>query len=113
MSKSSGSDGPLHAASKVISHQIRRDFIRTLEASGKPLSAKMFAEAEDLSLSRVSYHTRLLETLGVTRCVDEIKRRGATEYRYLLGGPNCAETLRLLSNGTKKSPPPSDGVTGS
>jgi DNA-binding transcriptional ArsR family regulator len=73
---------------KALNHALRRQALRLLHASRKPLSpaqieAKLeLGEAPKDQLSQVSYHVKVLVRLKVISLVDEQQVRGAMEHFY-------------------------------
>ncbi len=84
------------AAGKALGHAVRRGFMHGLIATDKPLSASRHADEQGLPVSSVSYHVRLLTSLGVVEAVESIKHERSTESLYRLGGPNCQQALMML-----------------
>lgn len=65
---------------RAISHPIRIRLLSALEVQSA--SPKMLSDQLDLSLGVVSYHVRLLESLGLLKLVRTQQRRGAVEHFY-------------------------------
>ncbi|HVY97640.1 MAG TPA: hypothetical protein VHA54_11830 [Solirubrobacterales bacterium] len=89
-------DDSARAAAKALKHAIRREFIHGLIAADGPVAPSTHADEKGLPVSSVSYHVRVLTTLGVVEAVESVKRRASTESRYRLGGPNCHQALTML-----------------
>ena len=83
-------------AGKALKHAVRRGFIHGLMAADGPLAPSTHAEEMGLPVSSVSYHVRILASLGVVEAVDSVKRQASVESRYLLGGRNCRQALTML-----------------
>ncbi len=96
MSSARTSGDSARAAGKALAHAVRRGFIHELVATEEPLSASAYADARGIPLSSVTYHARVLVSLGVIGVAETTKRRGGIESRYHLGGPNCRPALAML-----------------
>jgi Fe2+ or Zn2+ uptake regulation protein len=79
----------------ALDHPLRRQILRTLIASDKPLTpSEIVATVPGASVSTISYHARVLESSGV---VGNIKADGAGEDRYSAPEPD-PETIALLDS---------------
>jgi hypothetical protein len=96
MSSSRTSGDSARAAGKALRHAVRRSFIHALMATDAPFSASTHADLHGIPLSSVTYHARLLVSLGVIEVAETVDRRGGIESRYRLGGPNCQPALAML-----------------
>jgi DNA-binding transcriptional ArsR family regulator len=73
---------------KALNHALRRQTLRALHSSKKPLSpaqidAKLAGEGPKNQLSQVSYHMKVLARFKVVSLVDERQVRGAMEHFYV------------------------------
>jgi hypothetical protein len=96
MSSARTSGGSAGAAAKALRHAVRRSFIHELIAAAAPIPASAHADRHGFPLSSVTYHARLLVSLGVVEVAETVPRRGGIESRYRLGGPNSRLALAML-----------------
>jgi len=76
-------DSPAVVMAKVLSHPVRVRILMKMNAPLRALSPIEFSEESDVELGLVAYHFRKLEKWRCIKIADEIKRRGATEHRYV------------------------------
>lgn len=74
---------------KALNHALRRQALRLMHASKRPLSPAQIEAKLELGkdpkdqLSQVSYHIKVLARLKVISLVDEQQVRGAMEHFYI------------------------------
>jgi DNA-binding transcriptional ArsR family regulator len=79
----------------ALNHPLRRQILRTLIASDKPLSpSEIVAAVPGASVSTISYHALVLESSGA---VGRTKSGGGAEDRYRAADPD-PETIAILES---------------
>jgi DNA-binding transcriptional ArsR family regulator len=73
---------------KALAHPVRIQILRSLQ--GRVASPREISEEISVRLPNVSYHTRVLQRIGVIELVKTRQRRGAVEHYYRAKG-----TLRI------------------
>src|SRR3954452_3411551 len=68
---------------KALSHPLRVRILMGMNAPPRMLSPSEFSEEARVSMGLASYHFRELAKAGCIEVAEEIRRRGATEHRYL------------------------------
>jgi DNA-binding transcriptional ArsR family regulator len=87
---------------RALNHPLRRQILRALHVSQKPLGAARLEEILDLGeepkewLGNVSYHVRCLFHLKIASLVDEQMARGAMEHFYVSEVSDVAWVRGLL-----------------
>jgi DNA-binding transcriptional ArsR family regulator len=67
---------------RALNHRLRREILRLLEDSEKPVSPVKMAKKLGKHLTNVSYHVGVLHRLGVVQEVTQEQVRGALEHFY-------------------------------
>lgn len=93
---------------RAINHKLRRQILRYLHSSRKPLSPKQIERKLDLSalrsgvLSSVSYHVGVLRDFKAITMVKTEPRRGAVEHFYESAVSNSVWVRNLLKKTQKR-----------
>jgi DNA-binding transcriptional ArsR family regulator len=89
---------------RALNHRVRRQILRVLNRSRRPLSPTQIEEKLGLGgkLSQISYHVTTLSAAKVISLVDEQQVRGAMEHFYVSAVSDNA-LVRGLLKGTQKS----------
>jgi hypothetical protein len=67
---------------KALSHHVRRQVLRMMNASATPLSPKTAAKQGKRPIPNVAYHFRVLDGAGLISLVSRRSVRGAIEHLY-------------------------------
>ena len=96
------------AALAAVRHPLRREILRYLVEKGEPLSPDRVARGIGRRLNSVTYHLRVLKSVGAVIVVDRPSLQGRAQHHYthseaVTGVGWVREVLGL---------PPADGVDG-
>jgi DNA-binding transcriptional ArsR family regulator len=67
----------------ALNHKQRRQLLRVLHRCDDPVSPATLSKRLGVSLSRISYHVKVLRKFGVVALVNEQQVRGAIEHFYV------------------------------
>lgn len=89
---------------KALGSPLRLDILRVVHQRGIA-SPKELAEFFGITISRATYHTRVLESVCLVEETHQLSRRGAVEhfFRVLLGASLGAQDLHLLPPSIRRS----------